>query len=778
MANLTQNHLPRTIKPHSPGLPAKWLLCSVVAAMFSGASLFAASAAPAISGKIVARPLTPGDISTFGLPAQMEVSGGLNNVALGTPLYLEAEITNTVAATITNVIWSLSAPIASRAVLTNSPLGPEVPVYEPADRAIYRVAARVLLRPDLAGFYTVGALVQASDGRSTNFSQTFTAASYMGVNACALCHSATGTAQNMSDPWLTTGHANIFREGINGTLGHYTLSCVKCHTVGYNTNALAANGGFDDVMLQTGWSFPAVLTNGNWEAMPYQLQNLANIQCENCHGPGSQHLGAFGRTNVIGWPLLSTTVNSGDCNQCHDAPTHHSKGTEWYASAHATPTRTPTGRPDRAVCVRCHTADGFIGFIKGDTTTNVAFNAISCQACHEPHGATPAANPHLLRGNLTFTFPEGTVITNAGTGGICFNCHHSRNGSATNNVAQFALGKPTWAGGVSFGVHDSPQGDMLEGVNAITYGKSIPSSAHAAAITNSCVVCHMAAVVSTDPAFLKAGGHTFRMSYSVVANGLTNEVDRVDGCVSCHGPVTSFNLVRGDSNGDGVAEGIQDEVKHLLDTLSTLLPNSSYVFDGAVKVPSAKTNWALPLLNAAYNWQFVNNDGSRGVHNAPFAVGLLKASITDLTGDPQARSLAGTDMQFYAWQSTYFGSATSPNAAPNAAPAGDGLPNWLKFSLGLNPMVAGVTNGHGGIILGNSGSIGGTNAANLIQIYTAAEITFDTQVGTSYQIQGLDSLSHLWQNVGAPIPGTGKPISYLTPTRSGVPQFFQVLRSP
>ena len=64
--------------------------------------------------------------------------------------------------------------------------------------------------------------------------------------------------------------------------------------------------------------------------MPPSLQNLGNIQCENCHGPGSQHAYGLGDTN-----LITKTVNSGDCNQCHDAPTHHIYGTEWYASRHA-----------------------------------------------------------------------------------------------------------------------------------------------------------------------------------------------------------------------------------------------------------------------------------------------------------------------------------------------------------------------------------------------------------------------------------------------------------
>jgi hypothetical protein len=783
MANFTKKLLRKIATNHS--LSPKPMSRCAAAVLAWGASVLTASAAVSIPGQIVARPVTPGDIAMYGLPAATEVSGGLTAVALGTPLYLEVQVPNTLPATVTNVRWSLSAPTASLSVLTNGPLGLDVPIYEPADRAIYQVAAptlggsgRMLLRPDLPGLYTVGALVQASDGGSTNFVQRFAAGSYMGVNACALCHSAGGRAENMYDPWLATGHASIFTKGINGTLGYYSLSCAKCHTVGYDTNAPAANDGFDDVMSQTSWSFPTVLTNGNWDAMPYQLQNVANIQCENCHGPGSQHLRAFGNTNATGWPLLALTVNSGDCNQCHDAPTHHTKGTEWYASAHASPTRIPTGRADRAVCVRCHTASGFIGFVQGAATTNVAFNAISCQACHEPHGATPSGNPYQLRGNLSYTFAEGTVVTNAGTGGLCLNCHHSRNGSASNNVALFALGKPTWPGGTSFGVHDSPQGDMLEGVNAITYGKTIPSSAHRTAITNACVGCHMSAVTANDPAFLKAGGHTFRMSYSVVAGGLTNQLDKVDSCVSCHGDLPSFDLVRDDYNGDGLLEGVQTEIQHLLDALSTMLPNTNFVFDGLVKVPSARTNWPIHLLNAAYNWQYVNNDGSKGVHNAPFAVGLLKASISDLTGDPKGRSPGDSDLQFYAWQCTYFGSAASPNAAPNASPAGDGIPNWLKFTLGINPTVAGATNSFGGITWANTSSIGGTNADNVIQIYTAAEITFDTEIGTTYQIQAMTSSSDGWQNIGDLIPGTGKPVSYLTSTRSGGQQFYQVVRSP
>jgi hypothetical protein len=40
--------------------------------------------------------------------------------------------------------------------------------------------------------------------------------------------------------------------------------------------------------------------------------------------------------------------------------------------------------------------------------------------------------------------------------------------------------------------------------------------------------------------------------------------------------------------------------------------------------------WTRPQLEAAYNWLFITNDGSKGIHNMAYTVGLLKASITNL----------------------------------------------------------------------------------------------------------------------------------------------------
>jgi hypothetical protein len=761
--------------------------CLMAVALTTMVAATTASAATALNGRLVLRPVTPGDVTNYKLASTTENSGGLTTVGVGTPVYLEAEVNIAIApSTITSVTWVLTnKPILSAATFTPSPLGTNVPIYDVSTRSSLQVAGRTLLRPDVAGSYSVVLTIVTAANGSTIITQAITAGTYVGVGTCALCHSGGLLAPDTYQPWTTTEHSMIFSNGIDGYLGSYSVSCLKCHTVGYDTTATATNGGFDDVATLTGWTFPTVLTNSNWAAMPAKLQNVANIQCENCHGPGSQHAYGLGPTGLLGdTNVISKTVDSGDCNQCHDAPSHHIYGTEWYASRHA-----QTTGPSSANCLPCHSANGFIARATANTNggyavtavTNVTFATISCQTCHEPHGITvPTNNPHLIRAMGAVTMPDGTVVTNAGEGAVCLDCHQNRNGSATNQLANYPIGKSTWFGGSTFGAHDNVQGDMIEGVNAMTYGQAIPSSPHRVAVTNLCVGCHMQALSASDPGLYLAGGHTWNMSYQSVNGGITNTVDEVGACMACHGPITSFNFPTADYDGDGVINGVQTEVQNLLNKLSTMLPNSTYqangnnyVADGLVKTSlKFQTNWPSKFLKAGYNWQFVSEDGSLGVHNVAFAVGLLKASIADLTGDSNNDGLPD------AWQIQYFGSANNPAAAPNAMPAGDGVPNWMKYILGLNPLLPGisVTNGLSvGVVWANGNSlVNPLGATNTIQIYIAAEVAFNTVLGKTYQIQAASSISSGWQNIGYPIQGTGNSVSYTTPTRQNVQQFFRV----
>jgi len=798
-------------------------LTAVLLAAAAASTSGLAATAPALQGQVTLRPLTPSEIKDYSL-TNAQGASGLTAVGVGQPAYLEVLINAAVPlANVTNITWTLtSKPVGSSAALTASPLGTNVPTYKMADRfgttfaPVYQVpglAARTVLRPDMTGQYQVSVKIMTTASGSTNLTQSITAGDYMGAYTCSLCHSGNPSIPDEYTPWAQTPHASFFTRAIDGLESdHYSKNCISCHTVGYDTNTNAVNGGFDDVMKQLGWSFPAVLTNGNWAAMPDQLKALANIQCENCHGPGSEHVYALGNTNIANWPRIGKTWSAGTCAQCHDSKNTHIKSAEWNNSLHARASRTPSGI-SRPMCVRCHTGPGFAGWADaGGMTTlnqyptnifwadaftnylltysatsptytmptnnppNTTYEAITCQACHDPHDAS---NPHQLRMSTSVMLSDGTVVTNAGSGGFCMECHNSRNGSYSNGLINYVQGKFTWAGGSAWGPHDSPQAEILEGVNCETYGKVIPSAAHRYAISNTCAGCHMQTVATTDPAFLQAGGHTFHMTYTNSA-GVT--LDKVDVCVQCHGPMDSFDMVKSDYNGDGIIEGVQTEVQKLMDKLSTLLPPkgtaqlsdpSKYVADGLVKTSDSQmatyTNVPAKFLKAYYNWTVVFRDGSKGIHNAPFVVGILKASIADLTGDANGDNLPD------AWQIQYFGSATSPNAAPNATPAGDGVPNWLKYNLGLDPTKAGIVV-PGGVVWANGSKLGGST--NTVQIFTAAEVAFNTEVGKTYQIQSISSIMGSWQNLGTPITGTGGAMSYVTPVRRNVQQYFRVVTNP
>jgi hypothetical protein len=480
-----------------------------------------------MNGQVSLRPLTPQEKKTYALP-NAQLSGGVSSVGVGTPAYLDALVNIAVApSNITSVTWVLTnRPVGSAAELQASPLGVNVPPYKMADRVSLQVAGRTLLVPDMPGQYEVVASIVTATNGTTNLTTKITAALNLGAQTCRFCHSG-GYLDDIYTPWNETLHAHAFEEAINGiSTDHFGKNCISCHVVGYDTNAMAANGGWDDIAAQVGWTFPTNIANTNWAAMPQALKDVSNIQCESCHGPGSEHAYAFGNTNLSNWPRIGVTFAAGACSQCHDSLSHHYKSAEWNNSRHAVATRSPSGA-GREQCVRCHTARGFKEFIdsNGDTNyvKNTTYEAITCGACHDPHDAT---NPHQLRASHEYTLPEGTTVTNVGLGALCMQCHHSRNGSATNNIATYQRNEPSWAGGVGFGPHDSTAGDMIEGVNAITYGKVIPSGSHSTTIKDVCVGCHMQEVAATDPDFTKVGGHTFGMSYMAVNNGVTNHVDQ------------------------------------------------------------------------------------------------------------------------------------------------------------------------------------------------------------------------------------------------------------
>jgi hypothetical protein len=242
--------------------------------------------------------------------------------------------------------------------------------------------------------------------------------------------------------------------------------------------------------------------------------------------------------------------------------------------------------------------------------------------------------------------------------------------------------------------------------------------------------------------------------------------------MKCHGPIKSFDFARQDYDGDGVVDGVQTEVQHLLDKLAMLLPPL-----GSTTV-TITTNYTLPQRRAAFNYQFALEDGSRGVHNTAYAVGLLKASIADLTVDPN--DIDGDGLPD-AWEIANFGNITAQNGKGD--PDGDGVDNLHEYLAGTNPTKA-DTDGDG--IDDRTELVMGTNpldpasVPNLsMKVYHAAEIEFPSKVGKNYQVQTMSELgTSTWAPVGGPITGTGEPISLFISTRKTDKDYYRIVELP
>ncbi|MBI2506099.1 MAG: T9SS type A sorting domain-containing protein [Candidatus Latescibacteria bacterium] len=606
-----------------------------------GVLLLALLAVPAIvlakDAKLVIRSLSPQEIKDYALPATTQKSSGLATVGVGEAAYLEVQVdTGTVSSGVT---WTLTKPTGSTAQLADSPLGTAVPINL-AERAVRVLAGRKMLIPDKTGQYTVTARVARTVG-DTTLTQNVTAATYVGVGnvggatptfpQCATCH-ADKTAE-----WGETGHAVKLERAVNGLdSDHYAERCISCHTLGFNTAATAVNSGFDDVLKTTTWgttaaeargdtvgNFFKVLQDGNFAKMPAALQAKSNIQCENCHGPGSEHQGDPTK--------ISTSLAAGDCGSCHDSLNQHWRNAEWRNSLHAKAVRSPSG-PTRTACVVCHTAGGFIERVDKDLdiydptystqVTNTAYTEITCSACHDPHNAE---NPGQLRIMDDVELVDGTVVREGGAGKLCMQCHKSRRGPKTQ-VAGYLKNK---SGRID--PHENSQADVLTGTNGVDYGLDFRKSTHLYAVEDACATCHMQAVPATvdgkaNPTFTHAGGHTWNMRWDGgTPDDDADDVEMTGACATCHGPMSTFDIPREDFDGDGKVEGIQTEVEGLLHELGMLLPP-----DGPTA--AANPSYTLRQLNALWNHNLVEIDGSRGIHNPRYVVGLLQASYKNLTG--------------------------------------------------------------------------------------------------------------------------------------------------
>jgi hypothetical protein len=525
------------------------------------------------------------------------VATGLNNVGVETKVYLMATFEDSM---ITGLSWSLEVPEASEASLSEA-------------TEVDSASEITTFIPDVTGTYT--AIVSEGTYADT---VVINAGTFLGVeNNCKNCHN--GSITDHYVPWSGTGHATFLDNGLNGLNGsYYNAGCISCHTVGYDTSA--TNDGFDDF----NFIFPGILQPGMSDSMyaTYpDAMDRANIQCESCHGPGSEHNGSTSESKIV------VDIRPDACATCHDDDHYHVYPTQWKVSNHADLSSPRASTRRRDDCGVCHNGKGFITWVDAGKPEELAEPVdanydITCAVCHDPHDAT---NVHQIR-TLEATLPSGDVITEGGKGKLCMNCHNSRRILPDRIIERNEPGRAPEP-------HHGPQAEMLTTLNTWTWDEVLPTSPHLIAApaggeADACVNCHM---YEPPPPIegheVTAGMHSFSM---VSQEG----EDNVGACEDCHGNVGEtfaekkyYMNGNADHDGDGVEEGLQHEVEGLLDTLYSILPQNE---DGEPEIQDSTTSFDVAA--AMYNWYFVEEDGSMGIHNPAFTVSILQLSIAKVKG--------------------------------------------------------------------------------------------------------------------------------------------------
>ncbi len=399
----------------------------------------------------------------------------------------------------------------------------------------------------------------------------------------------------------------------------FAPGCIDCHMPKGAKSAVAAGTYVGDVTSHL-WR---INTDVDAEFITGDFANgylTVEYTCLKCHTDEDK---AWASSNASR-AHASNTADTDACMNCHDGANNLAQKViaatrQWEFSLHAT--RDHSDR-NNGSCAKCHTNEGFIAEVTGGKVAGDVWNAIGCFTCHDPH----TNGSFVLRTTDEVTLGNGTEFDN-GLSNLCVNCHKGRRDVATYVVAGKKLSG-------HFGPHHGNQSDMLIGENAYEYaGYDYANSWHTSGITDPCVSCHF-----DEADRYELGGHTFNLKNE---NGDENgDACNVDGCHADAFEIDSLNrIANADFDNSGDTAGVYDEIAGLLDDLQDELIAAGlleWVADeGAWEPTDGLVVPNVDSVGALFNWTFVHEDKSHGIHNTRYAVGLLQSSINYMTtGDP------------------------------------------------------------------------------------------------------------------------------------------------
>ena len=324
-------------------------------------------------------------------------------------------------------------------------------------------------------------------------------------------------------------------------------------------------------------------------------------------------------------------ASAASCIECHSEQHRAGIYDAYFSAKHSSGSSWARGTSES--CAACHNNEGFVDYIETGAVATGGYNIsnpITCTGCHDDHRSFDFENDgndmavRTLDGVDLRVFAENDALPDytidyGNASNLCANCHQPRRGTPT--VGAYP-GKYLQTSG-HWGPHHGPQTALLEGLlgayTTFTLVEAIPAVQQAThrAETGACIDCHMGG--TSDGSY----GHSWNPAGT--------------NCATCHS--TPFEDLE-------VADLAED-----MATLGALLENvvgqaiddddvPIFEADGVTPVPQIgivhfeDEEWHpltglfdLRDAEAAWNFLFILEDKSGGIHNPDYARSIIKNSL-------------------------------------------------------------------------------------------------------------------------------------------------------